>query len=77
MDKVSNLDIEFLFCLNKKPKIRIKECLQQITMNESDIYIIATLNSLAQTQKPVVTPLDFKELCKVYTKAYCKVYISI
>lgn len=77
LDKVSNLCMEFLFCPNKKPKIKIRECSQQMIINKSGIHTIAILVFLAQKQKPVITLFDFKELYKVYVKAYCKVYILI
>ena len=69
VDKVSNLCMEFLFCPNKKPKIRIEECLQQITINKSGIHTIATLIFLARKQEPIITPFYFIELHKVYAKA--------
>ena len=77
LDKVSNLCMEFLFCPNKKPKIRMMECSQQITINESGIHTIATLVSLARKQEPIITPLDFKELRRVYAEACCKAYVAI
>lgn len=77
LDKVSNLCIEFLFCPNEKPKIRMGKYSQQIVINKSSIYTIAILFFLAQKQEPVITPLDFKKLRRVYIKACCKAYIAI
>lgn len=73
-DTVSKLP----FYINSEEcKFRTGECSQQIAINDCGIHTIANLVSLAQKQEPSTTPIDCKELRRVYAEACCKAWVAI